>query len=255
MSGKARGERAMSEEEAGAKTPSAAALSEIARIDREIRDLRRRLEPFETRFRAEKERWEKENEAWRSAKKALEEARLEERALERELSEWEEKRNREEARYRAVKTESAAKAAEKELGFIIEKISEIEERAFEALECVERFEKEADALETRVKDLEARWRKTGEELEAETSRKREIEEDFVRERDELLEKLPAEWSRRYRTLVTSGRVEDPVLEVEDTGSGCPGCGGRLLPKERTALAAGRPELCRECGRILISVLR
>ena len=223
-------------------------LLALQRLDDTLLDMERRLHDIPDQIQTLEKTFEEETQRLEEEKKRLKEAALRQRSLDKQLEEGAEQLRKKEGRKVEVKTNEEYWALLKEINFVKEANSKIEDEILMLLEQIEGLEKSIKAKE---KQLQLRER----ELRAEKERLAKDVEDIDRKyqetrelRQRLCSEVPKDMLAVYEKIRTQ-RARQAVVVVH--GEVCPGCHMRIPPQTiNEVLLTGEIRQCPYCRRIL-----
>lgn len=224
-------------------------LHDLMILDREYFRLKNRLRDIPIDL----EKIEQHEAALRQALLA-EEARLgdsqrERRRLEVQIQDRQETKSRYERQLYEIRESRELQSLQREIEFIRQGLSELEEQAMALIEQEESIEKELVALreETKAKsqELERKREVLSKEREEATASTDGMEDN----RKRLVDLLPAPVRSKYHRLVNA-KGQEAIVKLSD-GS-CGGCYYKLPPQTAAEIRMGeRLIVCEGCGRILV----
>jgi predicted nucleic acid-binding Zn-ribbon protein len=224
-------------------------LRNLMLLDREYFRLKNRLRDIP----AELEKIEQHEAALRQALLA-EEARLtdsqrERRRLETQIQDRQETKSRYERQLYEIRENRELQSLQREIEFIRQGLSELEEQAVAIMEQEESVEKELVTLREETKAKAQELEKKREILSKEREEATASTDGMEDSRKRLVESLPAPIRSKYQRLVNA-KGQEAIVNLTD-GS-CGGCYYKLPPQTAAEIRMGdRLIVCEGCGRILV----
>jgi len=225
-------------------------ILELAKIDTEIDKLNARKKEQEEKLQAAEK-------ALREAKDALEAAqkRKKEKAkvayhIEHEIKQKEEELRQVKERLLSAKTNEEFRLLKEEEQRLRVEISEMEDKALEALDEEDEVESQIEEWEGRVRKAEEELRGCRKEVEAEIGRIERDEALMQEKRRQVKEGLPPHVLERYER-VRRKVGGSPIAEADPVQQVCRGCQMQLTLQDIVEIRRGEQLIfCPYCNRIL-----
>lgn len=229
--------------------PELHALLALQRQDTLIFDVRRRRDDIPRRREALRDAVNRAKAALEEARKELERARLQRRAVEKDVEGITADSNKLERQLHDVKTNKEYQAILHEIEVLKNKRSDYETRILESLEREEALVAAVSAAERAVQAEEAKLREGEETLAKERADLEQSLHSMEQDRNAVKPRVPPPLLSRYDRLLGA---RDGVAVAEIRKGACGACFKGLTPHALQEARRGEAiQTCEACGRILV----
>ncbi len=224
-------------------------LLKLQSIDYDLGELERSKEYIPDMMENLKREIEESERKLGDISEALDKAKVEQREVDLELSEKQEKLKNLQQRMMAIKTNKEYDALVSEIDQIKERITELETRAVDLMEAIEGYEKEIEGLDGQVEGIKRINKEQISSLQEQIDSVGSKIQDKEKERKDLVGQVSQRVLRAY-DRIRRGKGGAAVVPVKKRA--CGACYKALPPQKIQEIKLGQRIItCDSCGRMLI----